>query len=163
MSRPSRPALRRSSRLLTDKVRPTQIMHARRYATSAADSCATSGRSETIAIEQTTCLSGTFSLLCVAPPVLLCMRIDDTDFEEILALLPQESIPADSTQARQAVENFVDLVELLMRPLPLPPAGKTSFRLPSSGIQGPASPSARSIGSASEVQGRDSRSGFERR
>ena len=91
------------------------------------------------------------------------MRIDDTDFEEILALLPQESIPADSTQARQAVENFVDLVELLMRPLPLPPAGKTSFRLPSSGIQGPASPSARSIGSASEVQGRDSRSGFERR
>jgi len=59
------------------------------------------------------------------------MRIDDTDFEEILALLPQENIPADPTEARQAVENFVDLVELLMRPLPLPPAGATSFRQPS--------------------------------
>ncbi|HUX65790.1 MAG TPA: hypothetical protein VMV42_01460, partial [archaeon] len=63
------------------------------------------------------------------------MKIDDTDFEEILALLPKGSIPADPTQARQAVENFVDLVEILMQPLPLPPAGKTSFKLPSSGIQ----------------------------
>lgn len=68
------------------------------------------------------------------------MRIDDTDFEEILALLPQESIPADSTQARQAVENFVDLVELLMRPLPLPPAGTTSFKQPSSDLPRPSFP-----------------------
>ena len=75
------------------------------------------------------------------------MKIDDADFEEILALLPKESIPDDSTQARQAVENFVDFVELLMRPLPLPPAGETSFKPPSSDIQGPASPSSRSIGS----------------
>ena len=91
------------------------------------------------------------------------MRLDDTNFEEILALLPKESIPADPTEARQAVENFVDLVELLMRPLPLPPTGKTSFKPLSSGIQGPASPSPRSTGSASEVQGRDSRTGFEHR
>lgn len=59
------------------------------------------------------------------------MKIDDSDFEEILALLPKESIPTDPTEARQAVENFVDLVELLMRPLPLPPAGATSFKQPS--------------------------------
>lgn len=56
------------------------------------------------------------------------MRIEDTDFEEILALFNQEDIPADPTEARQAVENFVDLVELLMRPLPLPPAGGSSFK-----------------------------------
>jgi len=34
--------------------------------------------------------------------------------------------------ARQAIENFVDLVETLMRPLPLPPEGKSSFKQPSS-------------------------------
>jgi hypothetical protein len=83
------------------------------------------------------------------------MRIDDTDFEEILALLPKQSIPADPTEARQAVENFVDLVELLMRPLPLPPVGKTTFMPPSSILLEPASQSPRSIGSASEVRGRD--------
>ena len=59
------------------------------------------------------------------------MPIDDTDFEEILALLPQEDIPADPVEARQAVENFVELVELLMRPLPLPPSGASSFKSPS--------------------------------
>ena len=91
------------------------------------------------------------------------MKIDDADYEATLAFLPKESIPADPTEARQAVENFVDLVELLMRPLPLPPAGKSSFKPLSSDIQGPASPSPRSIGSASEVQGRDSRTGFEHR
>jgi len=69
------------------------------------------------------------------------MRIDDADYERIRAPLPKESIPADPAQARQAVVNFVDLVELLMRPLPLPPTGKTSFKPPSSDIQGPASPS----------------------
>ena len=83
------------------------------------------------------------------------MRIDDTDLEEILALLPRESISADPTEARQAVENFVDLVELLMRSLPLPPAGGSSFKPPSSDNREPASPSPRSTGSASEVQGRD--------
>ena len=91
------------------------------------------------------------------------MKIDDVDFEEMLALLPKESIPADPTQARQAVENFVDLVELLMRPLPLPPAGKTSFRPPSSDSQEPASQLPRSSRLTSEVQGRDSPSGFEHR
>lgn len=60
------------------------------------------------------------------------MPIDDADFQELLELLPKESIPADPTPARQAVENFVDLVELLMRPLPLPPSGLSSFREPSS-------------------------------
>ncbi len=91
------------------------------------------------------------------------MKIDDSDFEAILALLPKESIPAAPTEARQVVENFVDLVELLMRPLPLPPAGETSFRPPSSGNPEPASPLPRSIGSASKGQGRDSPSGFEHR
>ena len=49
------------------------------------------------------------------------MRIDDEDYEEILALLPDENIPSAPTEARQAVENFVDLVELMTRLLPLPP------------------------------------------
>ena len=91
------------------------------------------------------------------------MRIDDTDFVEILAILGHEKVPSDPVEARRAVENFVDLVELLMRPLPLPPAGKTSFKPPSSDNQGLASASPRSIGSASEVQGRDLRTGFEHR
>lgn len=60
------------------------------------------------------------------------MRIDDSDFKEILALLNHENVPSDPTEARQAVENFVDLVELLMRPLPLPSSGFSSFREPSS-------------------------------
>ena len=72
------------------------------------------------------------------------MKIDDVDFEETLALLPKESIPADPTQARQAVENFVDLVELLMRPLPLPPAGGSSFKPPSLVPLESSSPSPRS-------------------
>jgi len=60
------------------------------------------------------------------------MRIDDSDFDEILALLNHENVPPDPTEARQAVENFVDLVEFLMRPLPLPPPGFSSFWEPSS-------------------------------
>jgi hypothetical protein len=56
------------------------------------------------------------------------MKIDDPDFEEILALLPKENIPSDPVEARQAVENFVDLVELLMRPLLLPPADSSMPR-----------------------------------
>ncbi len=91
------------------------------------------------------------------------MKIDDSDFEELKALFPKGSIPDDPTEAPRAIENFVDLVELLMRPLPLPPAGKTSFRPPSSGSQGPASPSPRCPGLTSEERGRDSRNGFERR
>ena len=91
------------------------------------------------------------------------MKIGDSDFEEIRALFPQEDIPADPTEARQAIENFVDLVELLMRPLPLPPAGKSSFKPPSSGSQGPASRSLQYPRSTSKEQGRDSRTGFELR
>ena len=87
------------------------------------------------------------------------MRIDDNDFEEILALLPKGSIPADPTEARQAVENFVDLVELLMRPLPLPPAVGTSFKPHSLDSPEPASPSPQSPGSVSEGQGHDSPTG----
>jgi len=60
------------------------------------------------------------------------MRIDDSDYEEPLTLFPKESIPSDPTEARQAIENFVDLVELLMMPLPLPPAEASSFKSPSS-------------------------------
>lgn len=63
------------------------------------------------------------------------MKIDDTDFEEILALLNHEDVPSDQAEARQAVENFVDLVELIMRPLPLPPPGASSFKQPSSDLQ----------------------------
>ncbi len=59
------------------------------------------------------------------------MRIDDNDYEEILALLPPESVPSDPVEARQAIENFVDLVELLAKPLPLPPPDGSSFKLPS--------------------------------
>lgn len=91
------------------------------------------------------------------------MKIDDSDFEEILALLPKESIPDDPTEARKAVENFVDLVELLMRPLPLPPEGKTSFKPPSAGIPEPSSLPPQSPGLISVGQGRDSSTGFERR
>lgn len=60
------------------------------------------------------------------------MRIDDSDYEELLALLGPENVPSDPMEARQAVENFVDLVELLMRPLPLPPAGASAFKQRSS-------------------------------
>ena len=67
------------------------------------------------------------------------MSIDDTDFEELLALLNHGDVPSDPTEDRQAVENFVDLVELLMRPLPLPPAGATSIKQPSSGSPKPSS------------------------
>ncbi len=91
------------------------------------------------------------------------MRIDDTDYEEILALLDHKSVPFDPTEARQAVENFVDLVELLMRPLPLPPAGETSFKQPSSDHPGPSSPSLPPTELIQEVEGRDSGIEFEHR
>jgi hypothetical protein len=68
------------------------------------------------------------------------MRIDDTDIEELLALFNQEDIPSDPTLARQAVENFVDLVELLMRPLPLPSPGSSSFKRPPSFLPESSSP-----------------------
>lgn len=60
------------------------------------------------------------------------MRIDDTDFEEILALLPQENVPSDPIEARQTVEGFVDLVELLARPLSLRAPTEVSLKQPSS-------------------------------
>jgi hypothetical protein len=59
------------------------------------------------------------------------MRLDDEEYKELLALCNPEDIPGDPAEARQAIENFVDLVELLMRPLPLPAEGETSFRQPS--------------------------------
>ena len=89
------------------------------------------------------------------------MRIDERDFEEILALLPKENIPADPTEALQAIENFVDLVELLMRPLPLPSAGDTSFKPPSSDPRELFSPPLPPTGLTQEVQGRDLGIGFE--
>jgi hypothetical protein len=91
------------------------------------------------------------------------MPIDDTDFEEILALLPQENLPSDPTEARHAVENFVDLVELLAKPLPLPPPVEFSFRPPPSGLRERVSGSQSQPLSTEEVEGRDSSTGFERR
>lgn len=60
------------------------------------------------------------------------MKIDDKDFQEMLALLDPKTVPDDPIEAGRLVENFVDLVEILMRPLPLPPSGFSSFREPSS-------------------------------
>ena len=79
------------------------------------------------------------------------MRIDDEDFEEMLALLPKENVPADPLEARQAIENFVDLVELLMRPLPLPPAEGSSFRQPASDSPEPSSQSSPLLESTPEA------------
>lgn len=59
------------------------------------------------------------------------MKIDDTDFEELVAILGPDNVPEDPLEARQAVEIFVELVALLMRPLPLPPPGGSSFKQPS--------------------------------
>ncbi len=83
------------------------------------------------------------------------MQIDDTDFKEILELLPQENLPSDPAEARRAVENFVDLVELLMRPLPLPPAGPSALRQPSSDLPEQAPVSLPRPQSTSEFEGRD--------
>ena len=92
------------------------------------------------------------------------MNITDEEVEEILACFSPDEIPKDPPlEARAVIEQFVDLVELLMRPLPLPPAGETSFKQPSSDSQEPASQLPRSSRSTSEVQGRDSPSGFEHR
>lgn len=55
------------------------------------------------------------------------MKIDDLDYEDILACFDSKDIPSDPMEARQAIESFVDLVELLMRPLPLPPARPPIF------------------------------------
>jgi hypothetical protein len=48
------------------------------------------------------------------------MRLDDEEYKELLALCNAEDVPDDPAEARQAIENFVDLIDLLMRPLPLP-------------------------------------------
>lgn len=91
------------------------------------------------------------------------MPIDETDFEELLTLFNPEDIPSDPTEARQAIENFVDLVELLMKPLLLPPEGSSSFKQPSSDLPESSSPRPLPTGSTQEVQGRDPGIGFERR
>lgn len=91
------------------------------------------------------------------------MHIGCTDYEELLALFQKESIPSDPTEARQAIESFVDLVELLMKPLPLPPAGASSFKLPSSDSSKPPSQSSSRPGSTQGFEGPDSGIGFERR
>lgn len=83
------------------------------------------------------------------------MSIDETDFEELLPLLQDENAPSAPTEARQAVENFVDLVELLMKPLPLPPAGSSSLTQASLDHPGQASVSQSHPLSAEEVQGHD--------
>ena len=59
------------------------------------------------------------------------MKITDEEYKEILACFDPKDIPADPIEARQAIEDFVDLVELLSQPLPLPPAGGSSFKRPS--------------------------------
>jgi len=56
------------------------------------------------------------------------MKIDDEAYKEILECFDPKDIPSDPTEARAAIENFIDLVEILMKPLPLPPAGGTSFK-----------------------------------
>jgi len=91
------------------------------------------------------------------------MKIDDADFEELLALFGPENVPEDPVEARQAIENFVDLVELLMRPLPLPPAGGSSFTQPSSDVPEPSSPPLLPTGLIPKARGRDSGIGFEHR
>ena len=58
------------------------------------------------------------------------MKIDDNDFEELCALLGKEDVPTDPIEARIAVEKFVDLVELLAQPLPLPPMKEIPPTLP---------------------------------
>lgn len=61
------------------------------------------------------------------------MRLSDEDYYAILETLDLETIPDDPVVARQAIESFVDLVEILYRqPMPLPPLGGSSFNNPSS-------------------------------
>jgi len=55
------------------------------------------------------------------------IRISDEEYEELLALCDPETIPSNPIEARQALENFVDLVEILLRPLPLPPGERELF------------------------------------
>lgn len=50
------------------------------------------------------------------------MTITDEEFNGLLACFDPQNVPSDPVAARQAMENFVDLVEVLIRPLPLPPA-----------------------------------------
>lgn len=90
------------------------------------------------------------------------VRINDTDYEELQEIFNPEDIPTDPTEARQAIENFVDL-EILMRPLQLPSPGDSSFKQPSSNFQEPSSPPLPLTESTQEVQGRDLGTGFERR
>uniref|UniRef100_E6QWS1 Uncharacterized protein n=1 Tax=mine drainage metagenome TaxID=410659 RepID=E6QWS1_9ZZZZ len=58
------------------------------------------------------------------------MRISDETFKELLACFDPKDIPADMSreELRQRLENFVDLVALVMQPLPLPPKGESSFK-----------------------------------
>ncbi len=91
------------------------------------------------------------------------MKIDDEDFKEILACFDPKDVPDDPEEARRAIRNFVDLVELLMRPLPLPPAGESSFKQLSSDLPEAASLPLLSTESVSKARGRDSGIGFEHR
>jgi hypothetical protein len=56
------------------------------------------------------------------------MRLSDEAFEDMLKCFDSKDIPADRAVARQALENFLDLLKIIMRPLPLPPPGAFSFR-----------------------------------
>lgn len=62
------------------------------------------------------------------------MWLSDDEFAAFIADVDPREIPADisETELRQHIENLVDLVELLMQPLPLPPAhtaGLTRYTL----------------------------------
>ena len=57
------------------------------------------------------------------------MKLTDGEYKEIHACFDLKDIPKNPAIARQAIENFVDLVELLMRPLP-PPGGSSFKQLP---------------------------------
>ena len=91
------------------------------------------------------------------------MKITDEDFKEILACFDPKNVPDNLTEARQVIENFVDLVEILMRPLPLPPAGRSSFMQRPSDHREASFQSLSPTGSTQEVPGRNSGIGFERR
>src|SRR5438105_9687464 len=58
------------------------------------------------------------------------MRVSDEGLKEILACFPAEDVPTDPTEARCAVENFLDLLAIVMRPLPLPPPDRSSIEGP---------------------------------
>jgi hypothetical protein len=49
------------------------------------------------------------------------MKITNEEFKELLACFDPKDVPKNGEDARQAIENFVGLIELVSRPLPLPP------------------------------------------